>query len=80
MEEHLRAAEACKVSSDPDTHEDPEDGLTKESMATLLARTNEDKVSSWKDIWDLIFPPEQDTPVSGSCQTLDRSKPLQLVL
>ncbi|KAL1858151.1 hypothetical protein Daus18300_010032 [Diaporthe australafricana] len=36
--------------------EDPEDGITKEVLRDLTARTNGDKIDSWESVWTRLFP------------------------
>ncbi|KUI53176.1 hypothetical protein VP1G_00766 [Cytospora mali] len=62
--EHLAADPRCPQLNDHDELVDPEDGITRKALSTLTERKYEDKVSSWKGIWELIFPSDQNIPVS----------------
>ncbi|KUI67814.1 hypothetical protein VM1G_02963 [Cytospora mali] len=62
--EHLAADPRCPQLNDHDEIVDPEDGITRKALSTLTERKYEDKVSSWKGIWELIFPSDQNIPVS----------------
>ncbi|KAJ0107774.1 hypothetical protein J7T55_000036 [Diaporthe amygdali] len=40
----------------PVGQDDPEDGITQDTLRALTARGNEDKIDSWASLWNLLFP------------------------
>ena len=60
----LPADQICKpvISVPP---RDPEDGITPEIDRLLLERKDGLKITTWRQIWHLLFPHDVDVPFPG---------------
>ncbi|KAI2632570.1 hypothetical protein GGS26DRAFT_81606 [Hypomontagnella submonticulosa] len=61
--EHMRAPpdQICRVV-ERQSLIDPEDGITDEVDTLLAERKNDTKVSSWKELWQILFPSDEEIP------------------
>ncbi|KAI3398528.1 hypothetical protein diail_9052 [Diaporthe ilicicola] len=73
LSQHMMQREACEPRN-ADDGEDPEDGITQETLQSLVARGNDEKVDSWESIWMLLFHHDDDNSIPRS----DYEPPVEL--
>ncbi|KAK3370384.1 hypothetical protein B0H63DRAFT_315385 [Podospora didyma] len=69
----------CEPREQPVNNNEPEDGITDKTSNSLVARKGKDKVSSWDDMWNLLFPddinvPSPDHEPSGIAEVFEYSQ------
>ncbi|EJT80281.1 hypothetical protein GGTG_00283 [Gaeumannomyces tritici R3-111a-1] len=64
--EHSRRDPPCACQEAPTSAPpDPEDGITERALNVMMSRSPGNRVSSWGDLWNLLFPGDSTVPSSG---------------